>query len=233
MQTDHAIGALLDTLDRLDLTSETLVFLTSDNGCSPLADFPALLAKGHDPSAGFRGHKADIYEGGHRVPFIVRWPGHIKPGRASGELICLTDVLATCADIVDAKLPDGAGVDSVSLLPAWLGRADKPLHEALVHHSVNGSFAIRQGRWKLALCPDSGGWSEPRPGRDDTKGLPPVQLFDLQTDIRERENVQGKHPEIVARLTRLLERYVTEGRSTPGPKQDNAVRIDIHAHARR
>jgi arylsulfatase A-like enzyme len=232
MQTDQAVGQLLETLDRLGLAENTLVVLTSDNGCSPQADFPALLAKGHNPSARFRGHKADIYEGGHRVPFIVRWPGRVKPGSVSDQVICLTDVLATCAEVVGASLPAGAGEDSVSLVPVLLGRAETPVHEAVVHHSINGSFAIRQGRWKLALCPGSGGWSAPRPGRDDTSGLPPVQLFDLQADIAEKNNVQGEHPEIVRRLTSLLERFVSEGRSTPGPAQANAVAVDIHRHAR-
>jgi arylsulfatase A-like enzyme len=233
MQTDRAVGDLLEALDRLGLAENTLVFLTSDNGCSPQADFPALLAKGHNPSHVFRGHKADIYEGGHRVPFIVRWPGRVAPGGVSDQVICLTDVLATCAEVVGARLPDRAGEDSVSLLPVLRGvgsgRADGPLHEAVVHHSINGSFAIRQGKWKLALCPGSGGWSAPRPGRDDTSGLPPVQLYDLEADIGERRNVQGEHPEVVRRLTGLLERLVAEGRSTPGPPQANAVAVEIHA----
>jgi arylsulfatase A-like enzyme len=229
MQTDHAVGELLQTLDRRSLTEDTLVFLTSDNGCSPQADFPALLARGHNPSYVFRGHKADIYEGGHRVPFLVRWPGRVVPGSVSDQLICLTDLLATCAEILGARLPASVGEDSVSILPALLGRAQPPLHEAVVHHSINGSFAIRQGRWKLAVCPGSGGWSAPRPGRDDTRHLPPVQLFDLEADIGERKNVQREHPEVVHRLTALLERFVAEGRSTPGPAQANAVAVDVHA----
>jgi arylsulfatase A-like enzyme len=229
MQTDRAVGELLQALDRLGLAEDTLVFLTSDNGCSPQADFPALLAKGHNPSYVFRGHKADIFEGGHRVPFIVRWPGRVAPGSVSDQTICLIDLLATCAEVGGARLPDAAGVDSVSLVPALLGRAERPLHEAVVHHSINGSFAIRQGNWKLALCPGSGGWSAPRPGRDDTSHLPPVQLFDLKADFGERQNVQHEHPEVVQRLTRLLERFVADGRSTPGPTQANAVAVDINA----
>jgi arylsulfatase A len=106
----------------------------------------------------------------------------------------------------------------VSLLPVLLGNARKPLREATVHHSVNGSFAIRQGQWKLALCADSGGWSAPRPGRPEAKGLPPVQLYHLGDDPSERHNLQHEHPEVVTRLGRLLERYVAEGRSTPRRK---------------
>src|SRR6185436_18770234 len=120
----------------------TLVIVTSDNGCSPQAKFNELLPRGHNPSYVFRGNKADIYEGGHRIPFLVRWPGHVKPGVTSDQTICLTDFMATCAEILGVKLPDNAGEDSVSLQPAMLGTATKPLREATVHHSINGAFAI-------------------------------------------------------------------------------------------
>ncbi|MBM3875763.1 MAG: arylsulfatase [Verrucomicrobia bacterium] len=227
MQTDAAIGQLLDALDRLGLAKNTIVLLTSDNGCSPQADFPALLAKGHNPSHAFRGHKADIFDGGHRVPFLVRWPARIKPGATSTQVICLTDLLATVADMLGAKLPDNAGEDSVSFLPALLGKDTRPLREAVVHHSINGSFAIRQGNWKLELCPGSGGWSAPRPGQADTTALPLVQLFDFRHDVGETNNVQSRHPEVVAQLTKLLEKYVADGRSTPGAPQKNTVEPDI------
>jgi arylsulfatase A-like enzyme len=206
MQTDASLGAVLEALDRLALAQDTLVVFTSDNGCSPEAKFDELLAKGHNPSADFRGTKADIFDGGHRVPFLVRWPGRVQPGTTSDQLICLNDLFATCAEMLGQTLPDTAAEDSVSILPALEGRATKPLREALVHHSINGSFAIRQGNWKLVLCPDSGGWSAPRPGSPDAKALPPVQLYDLSQDIGETDNVQALHPEIVTRLTNLLKR---------------------------
>jgi arylsulfatase A-like enzyme len=227
MQTDHAIGQLLAELDKLGLAENTLVIVTSDNGCSPQADFPALLAKGHNPSYEFRGHKADIFDGGHRVPFLVRWPARVKAGGKSDQLLCLTDFMATAAEIIGAKLPANAAEDSVSFLPALLGTAKAPLREAVVHHSVNGSFAIRQGDWKLELCRDSGGWSEPRPGTPKAADLPPVQLFDLRKDIGEQTNLQAQHPEVVARLTKLLEQYVAEGRSTRGLPQQNAVDVKL------
>jgi arylsulfatase A len=228
MQVDRAIGQILESLETNGLAGETMVIFTSDNGCSPEAKFPALLAKGHDPSAGFRGTKADIFEGGHRVPFIVRWPGKVKPGTTSDQVVCLNDLFATCADILGARLPDAAAEDSVSLLQAFLGTASGPLRAAIVHHSINGSFAIRQGPWKLALCADSGGWSPPRPGRDDVKGLPKVQLFNLSADRAERRNLQAEHPDLVDRLTRLLEKYVADGRSTPGlPQPNNGAPVEI------
>src|SRR5687768_16061786 len=123
--------------------------MTSDNGCSPQADIPGLVSKGHNPSYVFRGHKADIYEGGHRIPFLARWPARVKAGTKSDQLLCLTDLMATCAQIVGAKLPDTAGEDSVGFLPAMEGEDRQPLREAVVHHSINGSFAIRQGNFKL------------------------------------------------------------------------------------
>ncbi len=227
MQVDATVGQILDALGRAGVAENTLVIFTSDNGCSPMANFAELAAKGHHPSYHFRGHKADIYDGGHRIPFLVRWPAGVKAGTTSDQLICLTDLLATCAALVGAKLPDHAGEDSVNLLPALLGETTRPLREAVVHHSVDGSFAIRQGRWKLALCPGSGGWSFPRPGRDDASKLAPVQLYDLAADIGEKNNVQDKHPEVVARLTRLLEQYVADGRSTPGAPQKNTGEVDI------
>jgi arylsulfatase A-like enzyme len=232
MQTDDAVGQVLTALDRAGLAGDTLVFFTSDNGCSPMAGIAELVKKGHHPSYHFRGHKADIYEGGHRIPFLVRWPGKVKPGSRSDQLTVLTDLLATCADVVGAKLPDEAGEDSVSLVPALVGKATGPLREAAVHHSVNGSFAIRQGKWKLCLCAGSGGWSSPRPGKEE-KGLPAVQLYDLEKDPGEKTNLQDKHPQVVDRLAKLLKKYVDEGRSTPGKPQKNTTPVQIRPEAKK
>lgn len=232
MQTDHCIGQLLAEVDRLGLGENTLFIVTSDNGCSPQADFPALLAKGHNPSHTFRGHKADIFDGGHHIPFLVRWTGRIKPGTKSDQLLCLTDFMATVAEIIGAKTPANAAEDSVSFLPALTGQDKAPLREAVVHHSINGSFAIRQANWKLELCRDSGGWSDPRPGAPKAAELPAVQLYDLDKDIGEQTNLQDKHPDIVTRLTKLLEKYVTDGRSTPGEPQQNAVPVQIVKNAK-
>jgi arylsulfatase A len=227
METDAGVGEVLKALDDHGLAQNTLVILTSDNGCSPQADIPALVSKGHNPSHVFRGHKADIFEAGHRIPFLARWPGKVKPGSKSSQTICLTDYMRTVAGILNVQLPDNAAEDSVSILPILLGNDRGPIRDATVHHSINGSFSIRQGKWKLAFCPGSGGWSSPRPGQDDTSKLPLIQLYDLEADIAEQRNVQAENPEIVARLTRLLEKYVKEGRSTPGAPQANNGDVDI------
>ena len=227
MQTDAAVGEILRAIEAAGATTRTLVIFTSDNGCSPSANFPELLAKGHNPSHIFRGHKADIFEGGHRIPFLVRWPGVVKAGSQCGQTVCLTDLLATTADILGVALPPTAGEDSVSLMPLLRETARAPVREATVHHSINGSFSIRQGHWKLELCPDSGGWSKPRPGSKDAQGLPPVQLYAMDSDIGETANVAAEHPDVVEKLTRLMQSYVDRGRSTPGPAQPNDRDISI------
>jgi len=227
MQTDACVGEVLDALASGGAADRTLVIFSSDNGCSPQADFPALLEKGHNPSYIFRGHKADIWDGGHRVPFIVRWPGKVQPGTTGGQLVSLVDFMATCADILGVQLPGDAAEDSVSLLPVLEGRADGPGREALVHHSIDGKFSIRRDRWKLELCPGSGGWSSPRDPQAARQGLPPIQLYDMTADPGEQRNVQAEHPEVVRELTALLQRYVARGRSTPGTPQENTTAVDV------
>ncbi len=227
METDWAVGEVLNALDQNGLAKNTLVIFTSDNGCSPAANIPELITHGHHPNYVFRGEKSDIWDGGHHIPFLARWPGKVKAGSTSDQVTCLTDLMATCADFLGAKVPENAGEDSVSILPALLGTATKPLREAIVYHSIEGRFAIRQGNWKLELCPGSGGWSQPSDGAATEKGLPLVQLYDLANDLSETRNVQAEHPEIVERLTKLLEEYVANARSTPGAPLKNDVSVDI------
>jgi arylsulfatase A-like enzyme len=227
METDWAVGEVLAAVDQAGIAANTMVVFTSDNGCSPAAGVERLEQQGHYPSAQFRGYKADIWDGGHRIPFLVSWPGHVKPGSTSDQLTCLTDFMATCADLLGVKLPDNAGEDSVSILPALQGKARQPLREAVVHHSIQGKFSIRQGPWKLELCAGSGGWGKPKDAQATNEGLPAVQLYNLADDIGERQNLASTRPEVVRQLTALLERYVAEGRSTPGAKQKNDAPVQI------
>ncbi len=221
MQTDWSVGQVMEALEKAGIANNTLLIFTSDNGFSPQANAKALEEKGHFPSEFRRGYKADIWDGGHRIPFIARWPGKIKAGGRTDQIICLTDLMATSAEIVGTKLPDNAGEDSVSILPVLLGTATEPVREAVVHHSIRGNFAIRQGQWKLELCKGSGGWS--KGGITDEPG----QLYDMSKDVGERKNEYNEHPEIVSRLIKLLEKYVADGRSTPGPALKNDVSVDI------
>jgi arylsulfatase A len=230
MQTDDAVGQVVTALEKAGLERNTLVIVTSDNGCSPAAGVEQLEKLGHYPSGPLRGYKADIWEGGHRVPFIVRWPERVPAGSRSNQLVCLNDLLATCAELLGENLPDDAGEDSFSFLPALLQRQPdpaRPVREAVVLHSIHGRFAIRQGKWVLALCPGSGGWSRPRDEEAAKKGLPPVQLYDLEADIGQQHNLADKHPQVVTQLRSLLEKYVADGRSTPGKPQRNDVPVEI------
>jgi arylsulfatase A-like enzyme len=227
METDWAVGEVIKVLDKNGFNENTVVIFTADNGHSSYTNLQSLLKHGHKPSAQFRGYKSNIWDGGHRVPFLVRWPGKIKAGSHSDQLICLTDLMATCADIMGVQLPDDAGEDSVSILSALLGMATKPLREAIVHHSSSGKFSIRQGKWKLAFCPGSGGYgSAPSDAEARKKGMPALQLYDLSQDVSEANNIIAKHPKVVDHLTKLLDKYIANGRSTPGIPQKNDVIVE-------
>ena len=226
METDAVVGRVLEAIDNAGVADNTLVIFTSDNGCAPYVGAKQLEAKGHFPSGPYRGYKADAWEGGHRVPFFVRWPDVVKQGTSSERLICQSDLMATVAQVVGANLPDEAGEDSANILPLLHGE-DRAVHEAVVHQSASGKFAIRTRKWKLLFCAGSGGWTSPNDRQAKQSGLPPLQLYDLETDPAETTNLQDKHPEIVERLAGLLEEYVAAGRSTPGTPQENDVPITI------
>jgi len=232
MQVDDCVGEITRALERQGLSDDTLVIFTSDNGCSPEADLPALAAAGHLPSGPFRGHKADIYEGGHRVPLIVRWPAVIAPGSRSDRTVGLIDLAATFAEIAEAPLDDRTAEDSFSLLPILRGDEATYARRSLVMHSIHGAFAIRRGDWKLALCPGSGGWSNPVPGKEPADASR-RQLFDLRTDPSESHDLSDAFPGIAAELNDELERIVARGRSTPGPALANDVPVDPHQQERR
>ena len=217
METDWVVGEVMQALEKNNLTNNTLIIFSTDNGCSPQAKFSNLAKHDHFPSGKLRGHKADIYEGGHRVPFIVRWPGKIKAKTVSNRITCQTDIFATIAEITGHKMSAHEGVDSVSFLPTLTNPAQSN-RTPIVSHSINGSFAIRKGDWKLCLCKGSGGWSKPRPGKSP-KDAPPMQLFNLAEDPGETTNLYSIHPDRVKLLKELLEEYVANGRSTPGEKQ--------------
>jgi arylsulfatase A-like enzyme len=215
------VGRVIDALERNGFVEDTLVIFTSDNGSAgrdgtKMSGAVNSVQKfGHNPSYIYRGIKGDIWDGGHRVPFVARWPGRIRSGGVSTEPVCLVDLIATCAAILGIELPGDAGEDSHNILPALLGRElDKPIREGIVHHSSGGMFAIRQGKWKLILGRGSGGLS----GRGK-KTDPPVQLYDMVEDESEKRNVCAEHPEVVERLTKLLEEYKMKGRSRPLDKR--------------
>jgi arylsulfatase A-like enzyme len=156
--------------------------------------------------------KGDAWDGGHHIPFIAKWPGHVPVGTVSNELICQVDFMATVAAITGTQLPADAAEDSFNLLPALQGKTlDKPIRPAVVHHSQYGLFCIRDGKWKLILGLGAGGFSgrARRPKAGEQIG----QLYDMQADPREKNNVYNEHPELVAKLTAILDKYKETGRS--------------------
>lgn len=222
METDWAVGEVLAALDQAAVGDNTLVIFTSDNGCSKAAGIPRLQEQGHYPSAYMRGSKSDIWDGGHRVPFIVRWPAKVKAGSQSDQLICLTDLMATCADLLGIDLPDKAGEDSVSFLPALSGKPIVSTRAGVIHHSINGHFAYRSGQWKLCLAKGSGGWTSPTE-KQVPAGSPVAQLYDLEKDPGETANLYESRPEVVQQLLKQLESDVQRGRSTDGAAEKNDV----------
>lgn len=222
LMVDNVVKQVVDRLKKDNIYDKTLIVFTSDNGCSPQADFKILAAKGHNPSWKYRGMKSDIFDGGHRVPFIVSWPAGINKKSVSEQLICSTDFFRTIADLLGKQLPDNMAEDSFSFLRELDKHESKlPIRESIVNHSIAGNFAISKGKWKLIFCSHSGGWSDPKPNSEEAKVLPALQLYDTEANVEENDNFGEKYPDIVNELTTVITEYVRNGRSTPGKKQQN------------
>lgn len=211
METDAAVGRVLEALGRTGEADRTLVVFTSDNGFARYAGAAQLEEQGHFPSGALRGYKADAFEGGHRVPFIVRWPSVVQPGSVNGQLVHHADLLATFAEILDTKLPDNAGEDSFSLLPLLQGN-DHAVRAHAISCASSGVPALRSGAWKLIAAPE-------------TPSDKFLQLYNLADDLGEKNNVAAEQPERVAHMTAQLERLIQAGRSTPGVEQKNDVEV--------
>ncbi len=213
VELDELVGQVLDALKRTGQAEDTLICFTSDNGFWRVLGVEAMEAKGHLPSGGFRGYKAEIHEGGHRVPFFVSWPKGIEAGRITDEPVSILDWMATVADLLGVDLPEQAAEDSLSLLPILENRPHSPIHPFMVHHSNNGSLAIRLGRWKFVDCPWDGNfdWQKRLPKGLQSKQLPPVQLYDMLEDPHETTNVYDRYPTVVKALQAILARCRREG----------------------
>ena len=230
-QVDAAVGRVLKAIDAAGVRGNTLLVYTSDNGSymhriddkSKKDHVEDVHVQGYRPehhlaNGPLRGTKADIWEAGHRVPFFVRWPGKVAAGSRCEQTVCLTDFFATCAEVVNVPLGNDRGEDSFSLLPLFDFQADlsgdlsgtkSEQRAPVIHHSGSGMFAIRSGKWKLVAGNGSGGRQQP-------KGKPfaePFQLFDLEADLEEANDVARQHPEVVAQLTARLQQMRDSGRS--------------------
>lgn len=223
MQTDDFVGQIVKALEDKGISDNTILIVTSDNGCSKAANFKTLEKHGHFASAQFRGSKADIWEGGHRVPFLVKWPEVIKAGSSSEHLVCQTDLLATCADLVNETIPTHAGEDSESILPILRGEEPAFSRKGIIHHSISGHFAYREGKHKLILAYGSGGWTSPKETTAKKSGSQKAQLYDLSTDPGENNNLYSKHPELAEKLLSQFTKYVQSGASTQGKISANDI----------
>ncbi|MEO8996429.1 MAG: arylsulfatase [Nitrosospira sp.] len=212
-EVDDMLGLVMQALDKTGLADNTLIIFTSDNGAPWTEEDKASYE--HLANGDWRGQKADIWEGGHRIPFIARWPKHIPPASTSSQLGCLSDFMATAAAITGVKLPPNAAEDSFNLLPVLVEQSKVPARDSLVDHAWDGMFCIQQGNWKLEEGLGSGGWNS-RPERiTPVAGGPKGQLYDLSVDPCEKHNLYQQNPEIVDRLSKLLETYKRQGYSRP------------------
>jgi arylsulfatase A len=210
MQVDDTLGRVMNAVERAGAASNTLFIFTSDNGADWKPGDIALYP--HRANAAWRGEKADVWEAGHRIPFIARWPGVIRPGAVNAEMGCLMDLMATLAAVTGFKLPDDAAEDSYNLLPALDGTASAPIRTDLIHHSNDGMFSLRRGRWKFEEGLGSGGFTEPRsvqPAADGPRG----QLYDMVADPGELYNLYPDRPDVVAEMSALLDKYRRAGRT--------------------
>ena len=223
-ELDYVVGRLMSKLDQLGYGENTLVIFSSDNGPEVPTVIDMRKTHKHNGARPWRGVKRDQWEGGHRVPFIARWPKKIKDGSTSAQTICLTDVMATCAALTGATIPPNAAEDSYNILPVLLGQAgDKPVREYTLHQTISLALAIRHGNWKYLDHKGSGGNNYGREGEWGMKqfALPerapdaPGQLYDLSKDPGETTNLYNEYPEIVKALKGKLEEYKTSGRSAP------------------
>lgn len=211
-QTDDSVGVVLEALERNGIRDNTIVIFSSDNGSSLHSSVPEIRTSGHRPSGGFRGKKGNLWDGGHRVPFVLSWPEKVKAGTQVNQVICLTDMMETFADLFSVELPDSAAEDSVSFLPTLYGEPVPNPRKTIVHHDIKGYFSIREGYWKLLL-------------KKQAKAK--VQLYDLQQDPGEKKTLARKYPEKVKQMISLLESLVSEGRSTSGDSQKNDAAISL------
>ena len=220
-QFDHVVGALLTKLEKLKIADNTLVIVTSDNGPEVPTVINMRKTHNHDGARPWRGVKRDNWEGGHRVPFLVRWPEMVKPGSVSDQIICQTDIMATCASLVGYDLPVNSAEDSFDISSALSGNANEPLRPYVLHQTISLALGIREGDWKYLDHMGSGGSNYNRDGEWGLKqyALPekapnaPGQLYNLKSDPGEKDNLYFKRPEIVKRLKRLLESTKKMGRS--------------------
>lgn len=220
METDWSVGEVIRAVEEAGIADNTIIIFTADNGHSHYTGLEYLLAAGHDPSGGLRGHKGDIWEGGHRVPFIIKWPNHVEANSINRQIICLTDIYATLADYLGIELSKTDAVDSFSFLNS-LSDPEVKARNQLVHHSRNGEFALREGFWKIV-------YRMPMANLKDSRGMKCIpELYNLEEDEMETKNIAEQNPLVVNEMTEKLSKIIFEGSSRPGAYSHNDVSVDF------
>jgi arylsulfatase A-like enzyme len=215
METDWSAGQVIKAIDDAGIADNTIVIFTADNGHSHYTGWKELVDAGHMPSGPYRGHKGDVWEGGHRVPLVIRWPERIQAGKSSNQMVCLTDIFATCAAIIGADLPTDGAEDSLSFLSSLLRKASDDGRTTVVNHSNHGEFAYRDGPWKLVFKMS---------GRNpqQSRGKPTIaELYNLDSDVSEQNDLSPKYPEIVERMTADLKSVIERGTSRVDQESSN------------
>ncbi len=223
METDWSAGQVIKAIDDAGIAENTIVIFTADNGHSHYTGWNDLIKAGHLPSGPYRGHKGDIWEGGHRVPLIVRWNKQIKKGTTNNQMVCLTDLFATCAQLAGTDLPKQGAEDSISFFPALRGATNNAQRTSLVNHSNHGEFAYRDGHWKLVFKMSG-------KNKQQSRGKPTiVELYNLKDDVAEENDLSKKRPQIVKQMTAQFKKLIEDGSSRKGQKaaNDTHVRFDI------
>jgi arylsulfatase A-like enzyme len=222
METDWSAGQLLEAVEQAGISDKTLVIFTADNGHSHYTGWDELVAAGHRPSGPYRGHKGDIWEGGHRVPLVIKWPGKVTPGTSSNQLVCLTDIYETCSQLMTGQVtPDNQGEDSFSFLGILMNESATSLRQNIVNHSVNGEFAYREHGWKIV-------YRLPEENLQQSRGKPTkVELYHLAHDVAETADSASHYPDLVNRLTIELQTLVDGGSSKKQAVTGNDVEVDF------
>lgn len=221
METDWSAGQVIKAVDDAGLSDNTIVIFTADNGHSHYTGWEDLVAAGHQPSGPYRGHKGDIWEGGHRVPLVVRWPGRVASSAESSQLVCLNDIFATLADLLNQDLTENSAEDSFSFLGALINSDATDTRSSLISHSVDGEFAFRKGPWKLV-------YKLPEEDLRSSRGKETVvELYDLGEDVAEENNLATDNLDLVNQLSLELEAIVDRGTSRPGDAQANDTKVDF------
>ena len=221
METDWSAGQVVKAIDKAGIADKTIIIFTADNGHSHYTGWEDLINAGHRPSGEYRGHKSDVWEGGHRVPLMVRWPGRVTAGASSNQILSLNDIFATCADLLGKSLPADSAEDSLSFLSLILVKNETPLRAHVVNHSTGGEFAYQEGPWKIVF-------RNAETTLDKARGKPTtVELYNLENDIAETTDIATEHPEVVQQLTAKLKSVVARGTSRPGPARSNDTQVNV------